>query len=65
MADITKCKGIDCPIKDSCYRYTAEDSGKWQSWFVDNNVGEHTEEGFKCDVYWGPNAKALWEQLKK
>mgnify|MGYP006998149801 CR=1 FL=1 len=22
MPDISKCKGGDCPLKDSCYRYT-------------------------------------------
>jgi len=26
MADITKCKGEGCPIKESCYRFTAEAS---------------------------------------
>ena len=31
MADITKCKGIDCPIRDKCYRFTAPD-GRWQSY---------------------------------
>ena len=64
MPDITKCKGIDCPIKDSCYRYTAEDSGKWQSWFVDDNVGKLVDNKFSCDVYWGENAKAVFELLK-
>lgn len=31
MADISKCSGINCPIRDNCKRYTAE-SGIWQSW---------------------------------
>lgn len=54
MADITKCKGIGCPIKEDCYRYTAKEEFT-QLWFVDNNVGAETEEGFKCDMYWGEN----------
>lgn len=64
MADITKCRGIDCPIKESCYRYTAEDSKYRQSWFFDDNVGENTNEGFKCDMYWGEKSKYIYNQLK-
>ena len=25
MADITKCKGTNCPVATKCYRYTAKD----------------------------------------
>lgn len=52
MADITKCKGIDCPLKDDCYRYTAKDSGILQSWFYDDNIGEETDDGFECEYFW-------------
>ena len=65
MADITKCKGINCPIRDNCYRYTARDSGLHQSWFIDDNVGKMVDNKFSCDVYWGENAKAVWEELKE
>jgi hypothetical protein len=65
MADITKCKGINCPVKDNCYRYTARDSGFYQSWFVDNNVGKMVDNKFSCDMYWGKNAEAVWEELKE
>ena len=63
MADITKCKGIGCPIKDDCYRYTAKDSGFMQSWFLDNNVGEKTKKSFKSEYYWGDNAQRIWNEL--
>lgn len=63
MADITKCRGIDCPIKESCYRYTANTSELWQSWFLDDNVGEYINEEFKCNMYYGENAKLIWNQL--
>jgi hypothetical protein len=41
MADITKCmgiiqdefKGFPCPYRITCYRYTAEDTSEWQSYF--------------------------------
>ena len=33
MVDITKCTGTDCPLKDSCYRFTAQGS-TYQSYFM-------------------------------
>lgn len=65
MADITKCKGINCPVRDNCYRYTARDSGFYQSWFVDDNVGKMVDNKFSCDVYWGENAETAWKELKE
>ena len=65
MADITKCTGVNCPIRDNCYRYTAKDSSLCQSYFVDDNVGEHTVDGFKCDLYWGDNAESIWNDIKE
>lgn len=64
MADITKCKGINCPVKDSCYRYTAKDSEYRQSYFVYNNVGYEDEGKFMCDMYLGENAESIFNQLK-
>jgi len=43
MADITKCSGVGCRVKDKCYRFFAPDSYH-QSYFaepplkVENNV---------------------------
>jgi hypothetical protein len=34
MADITKCPGNGCPIREDCYRYTAPAS-EHQSWFTE------------------------------
>ena len=62
MADITKCSGHECPIKEKCHRFTAE-SGVWQSYFT--NVPGKIEEGkFTCDKYWGEGAESIWKQLK-
>lgn len=33
MQDILMCKGIDCPMKDACYRYTARPSWR-QRYFL-------------------------------
>ena len=32
MPDIAMCRNERCSIKMSCYRYTAEPNGKWQSY---------------------------------
>lgn len=37
MTDITKCFGIGCPVRKTCYRYTSPDRATeiWQSWFAE------------------------------
>jgi hypothetical protein len=63
MADITKCSGHGCLVKEKCYRFTAE-AGMRQSYFVE--VPGKIEEGeFKCDMYWGEGAEHIWKQLKE
>jgi hypothetical protein len=34
MPDISMCKGEDCPLKETCYRYTAE-SSDYQAYFTE------------------------------
>ena len=46
MADITKCKGTGCRVREDCYRYTTPASD-WQSWFEVVPVGDD-EKG--CDM---------------
>ena len=50
MADITKCRDEDCPLKDTCYRHTAPESCH-QSYFT-GTPGEVVDGEFKCDYYW-------------
>jgi hypothetical protein len=35
MPDFTMCKGEDCPMRESCYRYKAEPNSM-QSYFVNS-----------------------------
>jgi hypothetical protein len=35
MADITMCKGTDCPMKANCHRYTATPNEWRQSYFIE------------------------------
>lgn len=47
MADITKCEGVGCYRKESCYRYTAPANDLWQSYFVGSPM---RMDG--CASYW-------------
>jgi hypothetical protein len=60
MSDVTMCEGIDCPIRNKCYRYTAKPSEYWQAYFTEPPI----KDG-KCGMYWGENAEAVWNQLKE
>ena len=47
MADITKCEGVGCYRKESCYRYTAPANDLWQSYFVGS-----PKKMDGCPEYW-------------
>jgi hypothetical protein len=50
MTDITKCTGEGCPLKDTCYRFTAT-TGMYQSFFFESPI----KDG-KCEYHWDANA---------
>ncbi len=50
MADITKCEGFNCPIKELCYRYTSEDD-PCQSYFVMKKDDSLYKDG-SCDYFY-------------
>jgi hypothetical protein len=60
MADITKCKGVGCPVKEDCYRYTAE-ADIYQAYFL---YAPYDKEKKKCDYYWGNNSQSIFEQIE-
>ena len=59
MTDICKCFGLNCPVKEKCYRFTAK-ADEYQSYFVDAPI----KDG-KCEYYWGENAKNIFNELKE
>jgi len=59
MSDITKCRGVNCPIKDQCKRYTSEES-MMQSYFMESPI----KDG-KCDMYCGEQNESIFKQLKE
>jgi len=46
MADISKCLGHDCPLKETCYRHTAPSNTHWQAY------GDFTFKEGTCPDYW-------------
>jgi len=59
MADITMCTGDDCPLKENCYRFTAEASKYLQSYFFTPPFENNT-----CEMYWGKHSESIYNQLK-
>ena len=62
MSDITKCRGKDCPVRETCHRFTVQE-GYWQSWFMDS-PSKVVDGRFICNSYWGDNAQLIWDELK-
>jgi hypothetical protein len=48
MPDITMCSGIECPLKETCYRYLAKPSF-YQSYFF---TAPYDKEYESCGHYW-------------
>jgi len=49
MADITKCTGRGCDLRETCYRFTAT-AGMLQSYFMTSPI-----KNGECEMYWGTN----------
>jgi len=47
MADISKCFGGECPMRDTCYRFLAPSNEWHQSYFAEVPYSEG-----KCEHYW-------------
>ena len=48
MADITKCSGDYCELRETCFRYKAKDNAYRQSYFVN----QPNANSYDCDMYW-------------
>ena len=51
MPDITMCTGYVCPLRDSCYRFTATPSEYRQSYFVSAPYIDEPD-GTSCEYFW-------------
>lgn len=54
MPDIAKCRGTNCPLKDTCYRFTSRPSMYMQSYFGTPPI----KGDGSCEYYW-PEDKPL------
>lgn len=48
MPDITMCPGEDCPVRDSCYRFTATPHERQSYYMLEPIV---SLEPFECEGY--------------
>jgi len=48
MADISMCKGGECPDKNECYRHRAMPSPRWQTYFTAVPYNKQEEV---CDMF--------------
>jgi len=51
MADITKCYGQDCPIKETCYRFTAPVNEYLQGWANFDSIYWESDDA-ECSHYY-------------
>lgn len=56
MPDISKCSGLFCPLKETCWRYTSEPSEYRQAYFMTPPYNKETKE---CDYYWKVEPKKI------
>lgn len=49
MPDISMCMGGDCPLKETCYRFTAKPNEYRQSYFCEPPYNENKTT---CNYYW-------------
>jgi len=47
MPDITKCKNEQCPLRESCYRFTCKPDPDWQAY----TIFEPDKNG-ECSFFW-------------
>jgi len=58
MVDIAKCKGIDCPLVNKCYRYTAP-ANEYRQTYADF---KYDREQHKCEDFY-PDGNPQWENV--
>ncbi len=51
MPDISMCKGINCKIREDCYRYTASPSEYHQAYIISEAKHNGTQDK-DCDMFW-------------
>jgi len=60
MADISMCDGVDCPQKESCYRFKAIPSKHQQAYFL-GGTAPRNQEGI-CVYYWSTDTQKFFAE---
>ena len=60
MADITMCDGKDCPLKETCLRFTSEPNKHRQSYFT-----HAPYKNGKCEFFHGEISGNILQQLEE
>ena len=60
MTDITKCKDSDCPLKKTCYRYTAKVEFM-QSYFL---ASPYDIKKNVCEMYCSEETENIYRQFQ-
>jgi len=63
MADITMCSGVNCPVKEKCYRFTANKCEYGQSFFFSPPL-KTIYNTLICEMFWGENSEQIFNNLK-
>ena len=61
MTDICKCNNKNCKIRNSCYRFLADDSD-YQAYFIVDKVVDNEND---CNEYWKVTNDKEIERLNK
>lgn len=52
MADITMCASDNCPLKEDCYRFTADPAELWQSYSCFKGSSREINKPEDCPNFW-------------
>lgn len=52
MSDISMCRNINCPLKETCYRFKAKPNDLWQSYCDFEPIIDPVSKIPKCEHYW-------------
>ena len=64
MADLDKCSGKGCIIKEKCYRYTAKSGLNQFCIEKPPFLLDKEQKTFTCDLFWGEESEGIINQLK-
>lgn len=56
------CRGSNCPLKETCFRYKAKASEYLQAYFTEP---PYDKEAGECPTYWGVSEQSIIDTLEE